>query len=257
MRRKTLLPRLILFCLLLTYCAQTDDYTILHQKTGPIETNCYLLYDKTSQEAALFDVGGPIDSLITHIEENDLTLKYIFATHGHMDHVEGTPFIREKYPEAQYCCNKQDYMTFLGSVEWVEQNWPQEVLNEMKQDPDIAKWFEYDMAEFTEPDIYLEDDQVYELGDLEIRILLSPGHSGGSICFHVGNALFSGDVLFYRQVGRTDLPDGSDEAITKSVRRLYDELPDETIVYPGHGRFTDIGSERNENEEVTINSVNL
>jgi len=92
---------------------------------------------------------------------------------------------------------------------------------------------------------------------LKIKTILSPGHSRGSICYHVGNVLFSGDVLFYREVGRTDLLGGSGEEIVKSVRMLYTLLPDETKVYPGHGQFTEICYEKIENEEVTINEVNL
>ncbi|MFC2169542.1 MBL fold metallo-hydrolase [Acidobacteriota bacterium] len=70
----------------LVSCTQSGDQVVLHQVTGPVETNCYLLYDAKSKEAALIDLGGPIDSLVAHIQDNNLKLKYIFATHGHMDH---------------------------------------------------------------------------------------------------------------------------------------------------------------------------
>ena len=127
----------------------------------------------------------------------------------------------------------------------------------MMQNPEIKKWEEYDLSVFVNHDIDLEDDQIYKLGNLEIRTILSPGHSAGSICFHIEDVLFSGDVLFHRQVGRTDLLGGSKENIAKSVRRLYAELPDSTKVYPGHGEFTDIGSEKLENEEVREDAVTI
>ena len=80
---------------LMAACSPSNNFVVLRQATGPIMTNCYLLYDEASKEAALFDVGGPIDSLLMYIEENDLTLKYVFATHCHMDHIEGIPVAKE------------------------------------------------------------------------------------------------------------------------------------------------------------------
>ncbi len=237
-------------------CSKSSELIVLHQVTGPIETNCYLLYDTQTKEAALIDVAGPIDTLVAHIQENDLDLKYIFATHVHMDHVEGVPQIQEQFPDAFVCYNKKDCEDFLIMPEWIKEHMP-EAYAEMMKVPELKKWEEYDLSIFVKPDIYLEDNQIYKLGNLAIRTILSPGHSVGSICFHVGDVLFSGDVLFYRRVGRTDLLGGSKENIEKSVRRLYTELPDTTKVYPGHGEFTDIGTEKMENEEVTIDAVTI
>jgi hydroxyacylglutathione hydrolase len=238
-------------------CGHSEDYVVLHQKTGPVDTNCYLLYDTKSREAALFDVGGPIDSLTDHIDENKLNLKYILLTHSHMDHIEGIALIKDKYPDALIGCNKEEYSDFLRFREWAEENMDKEMLESMRQHPEMAQWFEYDLSTFPKPDIYVEDNQVYNLGDLEIRTFLSPGHTIGSICYVSKDILFSGDVLFYRLVGRTDLLGGSGEAIVKSVRLLYTQLPDSTKVYPGHGPFTDIGTEKVENGEVTLTEVNL
>ncbi len=241
---------------LLIACAKSGELVVLHQVTGPIDTNCYLLYDAQSKEAALIDVGGPIDTLVAHIEENDLDLKYIFATHVHMDHVEGVPQIQEKFPDALVGYCQLDCEDFLNMPGWVKEHYP-EMYAGMMKNPEIKKWEEYDLTIFVNPDIYLEDDQIYKLGNLEIRTFLSPGHSAGSICFYVEDVLFSGDVLFYRQVGRTDLLGGSKENISKSVQRLYAELPDTTKVYPGHGEFTDIGTEETENEEVRVDGVTI
>jgi glyoxylase-like metal-dependent hydrolase (beta-lactamase superfamily II) len=241
---------------LIISCSQPGELIIRHQVTGPIDTNCYLIYDAKSKEAALVDVGGPIDALVDTIYANDLRLKYIFATHVHMDHVEGVPQIKEQFPEALLCYNRQDYEDFLISREWLEEHYP-DMMAQMRQSPQFEEWFAYDMAIFQEPDLELEDNQSYRLGNLEIRTFLSPGHSRGSICFHVQDVLFSGDVLFYRQVGRTDLLGGSKDAIVESVRRLYTSLPDTTRVYPGHGEFTDIGIEKRENEEVSLDAATI
>jgi len=111
----------------------------------------------------------------------------------------------------------------------------------------------FDFELIGKPDIFLKDDKIYKLGNLSIKTFLSPGHSRGSICFHVENALFSGDVLFYRNIGRTDFPkSGGHQELVKSIRRLYKLLPDETKVYPGHGLFTDIGSEKRGNSKITM-----
>jgi glyoxylase-like metal-dependent hydrolase (beta-lactamase superfamily II) len=230
-------------------CSKQSELVVLHEVTGPIDTNCYLLYDSLSREAALIDVGGPIDTLVAHIQENDLELKYIFATHVHMDHVEGVPQIKEQFPDALVGYCSLDCEDFLNMPGWLKEHYP-EIYAGMMSNPEIKKWEKYDLSIFVNRDIDLEDDQIYKLGNLEIQTFLSPGHSAGSICFYVEDVLFSGDVLFYRQVGRTDLLGGSKENIVKSVRRLYAELPDSTKVYPGHGEFTDIGTEKTENEEV-------
>jgi glyoxylase-like metal-dependent hydrolase (beta-lactamase superfamily II) len=216
-----------------------------------------LLYDTGSREAALIDVGGPVDSLLAAIDEKGLELKYIFATHCHMDHVEGVPRVKERYPNALIGFNEKEFQDFFEFVEWLEKNMDPAEIDAMKAVPGVSKWFDINPSEFVKPDIFLDDMQVYTLGKHRIRTLLSPGHSAGSICFHAGDFLFSGDVLFYRQVGRTDLLGGSDTAIVESVRRLYEELPDQTRVYPGHGPATDIGSEKEENEEVSMEGVHL
>ena len=245
------------FVLLFCFCTATGSLEVHQQVTGPIQTNCYLLYDTGSKEAALFDVGGSIDSLVAVIDENHLKLKYIFATHCHMDHIQGIPGLLETYPDPLIGFNRKDYEDYFKIVDWIEKNMDPSELTAMKSIPGVSQWFEIDPSEFVKPDFFLEDNQTYKLGKHRIRTFLSPGHSAGSICFHVGDMLFSGDVLFHRQVGRTDLLGGSDEAIVESVRRLYRELPDSTIVYSGHGPSTDIGTEKEQNEEVTLKAANL
>jgi glyoxylase-like metal-dependent hydrolase (beta-lactamase superfamily II) len=133
---KSYLFVLSVFILLALFCSPAENFIVKQQVTGPIETNCYLLYDTKSKEAALFDVGGPIDSLLAHIDDNNLKIKYIFATHCHMDHIEGKPEVKNKFPNAQLCYNKHEYQDFLGWIEWVEKNWNTEELAEMKNHPE-------------------------------------------------------------------------------------------------------------------------
>ena len=124
-------------------------------------------------------------------------------------------------------------------------------------DPELAALLTLDYDRIGKPDIFAADGQVFELGGLEIRAILAPGHSRGSLCYSTRGILISGDVLFAGQVGRTDLMDGGKDVIIKSVRALYASLPDETKVYPGHGPSTDIGTEKKGNEEVSATSINI
>ncbi len=256
---KTALPLLLLlpYLSLLISCTRQHDFKVLHQVTGGIaETNCYLLYDMRSKEAALFDVGGRIDSLIEVIEKNNLQLKYLFVTHAHPDHVQGMPAVMKAYPEAKVAISREEYDDMRRLYARWESTLDSEMVAEVKKNPEALALFNFDFDLLGTLDIFLEDNQSYGLGDLTIKTLLTPGHSRGSICFYLNKILFSGDVLFYRSVGRTDLASsGGTEAIVKSVRRLYSLFPDETIVYPGHYQATDIGSEKRENKKVTLDKV--
>ena len=240
------------FLIFLILCSQTENLVIEHQVTGPVDVNCYLIYGTKTKEAALIDVAGPIDTLLTYIKDNKLKLKYFFFTHGHFDHVMGLPNIRDQFPDAKVCIHKDDYSDMLVQLDWVLNNMSQEFIDNLKTDPKLGKLLEFDATTFGKPDIFIEDNQIFKLGYSKIKSIHSPGHSPGSVCFHVGNFLFSGDVLFYRSVGRTDVQNSSREDQIISVRRLYSLFPDETKVYPGHGQFTDIGSEKRQNNYITV-----
>ena len=233
-------------------CTTVEDFKVIHQVTGPIETNCYFIYGIKSKEAALIDPGGPVDTLITFIKENGLDLKYIFVTHGHVDHVFGIPDIKGLFPKAKMCMHKDEYRDLFTQYEWALNNYGQGWIDNAKSNPETKALIDFDMESLGRPDIFIEDNQAFRLGFIEIKTIHSPGHSPGGVCYYAGNILFSGDVLFYRTVGRTDTQNGSREDQIKSVRKLYELFPDSTIVYPGHGQFTDIGSEKKENKRITV-----
>jgi len=245
-----LLIFLLLFCLI--RCAPPEEFKVMHQVTGGIQTNCYLIYGMKSKEAALIDVGGPIDPLLAHIRDNQLKLKYILCTHGHFDHIIGVPAVKALFPGAKVIIHELDYKDLFTQKEWVEKNLGMEFIDYLKNDQERRKIWDFDVHSFGEPDIYIKDEQVLPLGSSQLITMHSPGHSPGCVCYYMGDILFSGDVLFHRAVGRTDVQNSSPEDQIKSVRRLYNTLSDETIVYPGHGEFTDIGSEKRENRHIRI-----
>lgn len=197
-----------------------------------------------------------IDSLVGIIMQNNLDLKYLFCTHGHGDHVVGLPELMAKYPDAELCIHKQDYEDLFIVKEWAIGYFGQDTIDQWcQEEPEFKKIVEFDANSLNKPDIFLEDNMTYQLGEFRIKTIHSPGHSPGSICFYVNNMLFSGDVLFHRRVGRTDVLHSSREDMVLTVQNLYKTLPEATIVYPAHGKFTDIGSEKIENEEIRGDTV--
>ncbi|GAJ17170.1 unnamed protein product, partial [marine sediment metagenome] len=157
--------------------------------------------------------AGEIEKHLTTIKKENLTVKYLFCTHLHFDHVMGIKEVRELFPEAQLACNKKEL----------------DVLENMGM---FARIFQFKPSSLGNFDVFIEDNQSFELGNLKIKAILSPGHTPGSICFYFEDRLLSGDVLFNRGVGRTDFYGGSFSELEKSVRKLF-TLPEETIVYPG------------------------
>jgi glyoxylase-like metal-dependent hydrolase (beta-lactamase superfamily II) len=243
------LSALIVVASLFIQCSQKGELKVEHLMTGPY-VNCFLLWDVPSGEAALIDVGGPIDTLITIIEEQNLELKYFFFTHGHIDHLLGLPAVRDKFPDAKLCLHKLDYEDMLVQLDWIYDNLDSVEIAEWKADEHVARMFDFDAADFDEPDIHVEGDQIFELGTSKIETIHVPGHSRGSICYLAGDILFSGDVLMYRHAGRDNFQNTDPDELKRSIRKLYAMLPDSTQVYPGHGRATDIGSEKKENTYV-------
>jgi len=224
--------------------------------TGP-ETNCYLVYDPGTRDAALVDVAGPIEPLLATIDSKNLNLRYFLFTHGHFDHVMGLPAIRDRFPDAAVCMHRLDFDDMAIQRDWALTNFDPEFIEQLRKDPEDAKLFEFDYTTFGVPDIFVTDGQELEFAGRKIRVLHSPGHSPGGVCYYVGRMLFSGDVLFRDSVGRVDVLNSSRDDQIASVRRLYRELPDDTRVYPGHGPATTIGREKQENTRITENQVFL
>jgi glyoxylase-like metal-dependent hydrolase (beta-lactamase superfamily II) len=193
---------------------------------SPYWTNCYVVYTD-ARDAILVDPGGPMDDARAFIAENGLDLKWVLITHGHADHISGTSEIRSLASEGVAIHEKD--APYLGDS---RKNFSASFGNALSVAP---------------ADRLLADGDVIEVGTMRVRVIFTPGHTPGGCCFYITDGaqelLVSGDTLFARSVGRTDLPGGDEETLYKSLEKLS-PLPDSLAVYPGHGPDTTIGEER-------------
>jgi len=182
---------------------------------GPFQVMTYLVACPHTREAVIIDPAGEEDKLLLLIKTENIKVKYILNTHGHADHVLGNPKLKEvlKIP---VCIHEADDRFFSDKA--VREKTSEEL---GLPPPDPA-------------DIRLKDEDVVEVGTLKIKVIHTPGHTPGSVCYLVDGNLFCGDTLFVGAVGRTDLIGGSLETLLESLEKKLIVLPKETIVWPGH-----------------------
>ncbi|HZK22155.1 MAG TPA: MBL fold metallo-hydrolase [Oscillospiraceae bacterium] len=198
---------------------------------GEYQANCYILCDKETGEGAVVDPGGFNNELLSLINKSGVkNLKYILLTHGHFDHILGTNLLKEHFPNALTAISSPDKIC-LKSVE-------HNLLGEKYAD----------VFEEIKADVILKDNDLIKIGESTLKVLETPGHSKGSVCFISEDDEFviTGDTLFYLTVGRTDLDGGDYEQLSSSIDKLM-LLDDSFVVYPGHNKGTTIGSERKRN----------
>ena len=207
---------------------------IKHFVVNMIEENCYLFWDDT-KEAALVDCGAFYANELKPIEETiereGLHLKYLLNTHAHFDHIWGTAAMCEKYGVPLMLC-RDERETFEAAPAQLKAFLHREIPLEL---PDNVQYF--------------APDAVLQVGGLEVKILSTPGHTPGGVCFYVEKegVLFSGDSLFRHSIGRCDLPGGNELQLVKALRDKVLSLPAEVDVLPGHGPGTTIGEEQQNN----------
>ena len=196
---------------------------------SPIQENTYLLYNQ-QQECIIIDPGCYFDDekeiLKTFINQQQLKPVYLLNTHCHLDHVFGNKYIHDTYQLTLHLHEKE--MEVLGFA------------------PTSGLMYNMPFTNYSGDFILLKDGDKVLLGEDELQVIEAPGHSPGSICFYCKkqNFIIGGDVLFQRSIGRTDLPGGNHQTLLDSIRKKLFVLPDETVVYSGHGATTTIGEEK-------------
>jgi len=194
---------------------------------GPLQCNCHILADKASKEAVIVDPGDDADEILRRVE--GYTVRALLHTHCHFDHMTGTRQVAEA-TGAEILIHKADkeyYDSLAGQYRMF--GMPRSV-----DDPLPVKRF-------------LKDGEKIDFGKHALKVIHTPGHTQGSCCFHTEGLLLSGDTLFQRSIGRTDLPGGNMEEELDSIRKRLFTLDPETAVFPGHGPETRISEERAEN----------
>lgn len=178
---------------------------------GPYQANCYILGCKTTKEGVVIDPGDEVFRIVKEISRAELKVRYILLTHGHFDHTGGAKELRR----------------ITGAPVWIH--------------PLDAGGLNF------QPDGSLSEGQEILFGTFKLRVIHTPGHSPGGVCFHVPGAVFTGDTLFAGSVGRTDFPGGDHKQLVQGVVQKILPLGDDLRVYPGHGPASTIGRERTTN----------
>lgn len=192
---------------------------------GIIQTNVYFIRNSGTGEMLIIDPADSadlIENMVTRMQGKPVA---VLLTHGHFDHFGAAADVRGRYDIPIYCHEKE-----------------QDLLNDPLKNRSAA----HGRSTVLKADKYVHDGDVLSLAGFEIRVLYTPGHTEGGVCYYFPNdkALFSGDTLFCESYGRTDLPTGNSSEIIQSVRRILSEIPGDTNVYPGHEMFTTIAHER-------------
>lgn len=194
---------------------------------GALETNCYLVYCHETLQCAVVDPGAEAQKIFRLIAERGVTPVMLLNTHGHIDHIGANKDVKERFNIPLYIHASDEAM--LENVQQSELS------------------FFLDAKDSPFPDKYLEEGETIKIGKSSLKVIHTPGHSPGSVSFLGDGFLLSGDTLFYRGVGRTDLPGGSWTELVKSIKTKILTLPDETTVLPGHGPYTSVGQEKSFN----------
>jgi hydroxyacylglutathione hydrolase len=195
--------------------------------TGPLETNTYVVADGETKEAIVIDPGGDVGRIMARLEALGVTLKAIVNTHGHFDHISGNRELAE-VTGAPILVHEEDVPLF-GRARTT------------------ADFFMVPGEDSPPPQSLLKEGDELEVGRYRFTVVHTPGHSPGGVTLVGEGKAFCGDLVFYGSVGRTDLPGGSQEVLRESIRTKIIILPDETVLYPGHGPETTVGQEKGHN----------
>lgn len=201
------------------------------------QLNTYLLYDDLG-EGIIIDAGNHSseenEQLFDFVEQENISIRALYYTHAHIDHIAGNNAILQKY-RIQAASHRDSIDFFMSSAKY-------------------ASNYGFDVQEYILPTIFLNDGDIIHFGKSTLKALHTPGHADGSLCYYAEEDQFVivGDVLFKGSIGRTDLPSGDFDLLQKSILEKLFVLPNGTKVYPGHGPSTTIGFEKINNPFVNL-----
>ena len=195
---------------------------------GMIYTNCYIVTNEDTKEGLIIDPSDQAADIKARIQELEITPVAILLTHGHFDHIMAAKDLKETYHIPVLAGEKERAM-----------------LEDYNLNGTLSVGRNYTLS----ADRLLKDGEELTLGGLKIKVIHTPGHTAGSVCYYFEKekVLLSGDTLFLESVGRTDMPTGNTHDLLESLNRKLMLLPDDVIVYPGHGDKTAIGHEKANN----------
>ncbi|WP_166368766.1 MBL fold metallo-hydrolase [Psychromonas sp. SA13A] len=193
----------------------------------PYQQNCSLVICETTKKAAVVDPGGEVERIISAIKNHQVTVDKIILTHGHLDHVGGTEPLMQRLNVPVIGPEKEDAF-------WLE------TLEQQSQ------MFSFPKTSSFLPTQWLQEGDVIEVGDIKLDVLHVPGHTPGHVALFDANSkqIIVGDILFNGSIGRTDFPRGDHGQLISGIKQKILTLPEETVVFPGHGPTTTIGREK-------------
>lgn len=197
---------------------------IIRIPAGIYAANCYIVFDESTKNGIVVDPGGDVDDILASINENNIEIKHIILTHGHGDHIGGVIGLKDA----------------LGASVMIHELDKDMLIDGTKNLSTVMAMGSIEI----EPDRLLKDGDVLKVGDLNIEIIHTPGHTFGGVCIKIEDNLITGDTLFAGSIGRTDLLGGDYNTIIKSIKDKLMIYPDDTKVYPGHGPSSTIGKEK-------------
>lgn len=209
---------------------ETENIKIIRHNIGSFGVNTYILICRKTRHAAIVDPGGAEEALIDVLKRENATVDYMLFTHAHIDHIYGAEALKCVYPKALISYHQKE----TPVVENI---------------PSMCAMFRMPLCRMPSLEYDLEKNPEFSVGEIQIRSILTPGHTPGGVCFYIAEDKLSltGDTLFKGSVGRTDFEGGSGSDLRKSLDLLMQVLPDDVQILPGHGRYSTIGNEKENN----------
>ncbi len=209
---------------------ETNDLKVIRHCIGPLAVNTYILICKQTKKAAVIDPGGESEVIAQVLKDEGVETTHMLFTHAHIDHIYGAETLKSLIPQA-----KVTYHPLEADV--------------VASIPSMCRMFDMELRTMPAKEIDLSDTPEFGVGILQLRSLLTPGHTPGSVCYYIPEhkLIFTGDLLFKGSVGRTDFEGGSGADLRKSLDMILQVLPDDVQILPGHGKYTQMGVERANN----------